>query len=559
MKKLLALVLALVMVLSVTVVASADTIKLEKHPYEKPVRELPYYHYQTVPDSIQTPSFTVTSDWDANATTKKGTVTFAFNTTKDATVADMVANIRVYDENYDPTKTAKENKMYQVWDSNTIITGDDKDAYDYKNNFSYNAKTGKLELTFKDLPILDADSGELKNCSKLTLVTTGTKWGLNNKGEKEAQGTVNYVMNFEWNPKTDKMEVVGSDITSTIYNYSTDAVEATTVEYYANGNPKSVTIKHIDTNHVAGTQVNTDEYQHDYQEGADNDHTDHRYAEATFYYTEEGKLDYYWYNTEVDGSNKQPTTPNDFYVTATGDVMNATVNVKGIEYKYYTKDYWVNVMGKKPSEVTPGMLGWFVPNGVDTLGVAVAAPEGYENGFANTVHLFATRHWYPKNTVGVVGLSLRDEYPGLTDKWINIVPVDLTVQGTQEIELVAGNMFHIGKAFVDVDGDNVTVTYSYTNNVTEAFSECVKWFKNVDEITTEFCENPTSDLVFGQPVSIANDLGGQEVALLYICNSATYYQTFITKQDAPTRYYENLKKWQNYRAGLYELLEKIPE
>lgn len=556
MKKLLALVLALVMVLSVTVVASADTIKLEKHPYEKPVRELPYYHYQTVPDSIQTPSFTVTSDWDANATTKKGTVTFAFNTTKDATVADMVANIQLYDSRYDPKKSAAENKPFLVWDKNTVI-GEEK--YDYTKNFSYNTNTGKLELTFQDLPILNATTGELDTCKELTLVTTGTKWGLNKQGEKEAQGTVNYEMNFKWNPKTDKMEVVDSKtkITSTIYDYSTDAVEATTVEYYANGNPKSVTIKHIDTNHVAGTQVNTEEYQHDYQEGADNDHTDHRYAEATFYYTEEGKLDYYWYNTEVDGSDKQPTTPNDFFVTATGDVMNATVNVKGIEYTYYTKDYYVNVLHQNANTVTPDKLGWFTT--INGVVVACAAPEGYENGFANTVHLFATRHWYPKNTVGVVGLSLRDEYPGLTDKWINIVPVDLTVQGTQEIELVAGNMFHIGKAFVDVDGDNVTVTYSYTNNVTEAFSECVKWFKNVDEITTEFCENPTSDLVFGQPVSIANDLGGQEVALLYICNSATYYQTFITKQDAPTRYYENLKKWQNYRAGLYELMDKIPE
>lgn len=544
MKKLLALVLALVMVFSVTVVASASPIKLEKHPYEEPNRELPYYHYETVPDSINLPSYKVTTDWDANGInestgTMRGTMTVAFDTSKDATVVDIIKNMKVINKKGEPVP-------------------------DDKVSWNYNTKTGKLELKVEDVNFL-------KKMGEFSLQSIGTKRVLKD-GKLVDAGTVDYTVNFKWNDKTDKADVVGTEIQSDIYDYSKDGVQASTVEYYANGNPKSVTIWHIDTNHVAGVEVGTDEFDHAFQVGRDEDHTDHRYAEATFYYTEKGKLDYYTYWTEDDG--KDAITENNFCITATGDVMRAYVNVKGINYGYYTKDYYVNVLNMDPKAVTPDMLGWFVTvpdldsegnqkqdeDGHDLyIDVPVAAPEGYENGFKDTVHLFATRHWYPKNTVGVVGLSLRDEYPGLTDKWINIVPVDLTVQGTQEIELVAGNMFHIGKAFVEVDGDNVTVTYSYTNNVTEAFSECVKWFKNKDEITTEFCENPTSDLVFGQPVSIANDLGGQEVALLYICNSATYYQTFITKQDAPTRYYENLKKWQNYRAGLYELMDKIPE
>lgn len=535
MKKLLALVLALVMVLSVTSVASAKGIALEKHPYEKPNRELPYYHYQTVPKSITTPTIKVTTDWDANGVwtdekDPRGTLTVAFDTSKDAVVADIIKNMKV----------------------KSLTTGD---VVADDVSWAYNTKTGKLELTVKNLKFYD-------NFKNFYLESWGQNKYIDKNGVLQNDGVTNYRVDFEWDPKTDTAKVTGTNITSTIYTYGTDGIKAETTEYYANGNPMTVTVKHIDADKYDGIKDGTvvgDKDDHDYMADTKEDHTDHRYAEVTFHYTEKGKLDYYEYKTEIDSSNVEPTTPNEFIVTATGDVMNATVNVKGIEYKYYTKEYWTTVGGLRPEQVTPNLLGWFIDNGVDTLGVAVAAPEGYENGFANTVHLFATRHWYPKNTVGVVGLSLRDEYPGLTDKWINIVPVDLTVQGTQEIELVAGNMFHIGKAFVDVDGDNVTVTYSYTSNVTEAFSECVKWFKNVDEITTEFCENPTSEMVFGQPVSIANDLGGQEVALLYICNSATYYQTFITKQDAPTRYYENLKKWQNYRAGLYELLEKIPE
>lgn len=529
MKKLLALVLALVMVFGVAVTASASPIKLEKHPYEKPARELPYYHYETVPDSIKLPSYKVTTDWDANGKDAegktRGTLTVAFDTSKDATVADIINNMKVIDK-----------------DGSEVVGAD--------VSWAINKKTGKLELTVKNLKFTE-------NLAKFSLVSTGTKQVLKD-GKLVDAGTVDYKVDFKWDDKTDTAKVDGTEISSDIYDYSKDGVQASTVEYYANGNPKNVTIWHIDTNHVAGVEVGTDEFDHAFQVGTDKDHTDHRYAVATFHYTEKGKLDYYAYATEDNG--KDAITENDFCITATGDVMAATVNVKGINYDYYTKDYWVKVEGMDPNAVTADMIGWFIPDpSGSNMGIPVAAPEGYENGFKDTVHLFATRHWYPKNTVGVVGLSLRDEYPGLTDKWINIVPVDLTVQGTQEIELVAGNMFHIGKAFVDVDGDNVTVTYSYTNNVTEAFSECMKWFKNVDEITTEFCENPTSETVFGQPVSIANDLGGQEVALLYICNSATYYQTFITKQDAPTRYYENLKKWQKYRAGLYDLLEKIPE
>lgn len=167
------------------------------------------------------------------------------------------------------------------------------------------------------------------------------------------------------------------------------------------------------------------------------------------------------------------------------------------------------------------------------------------------------RHYYPKNHIGLVGISLHDEFPGLTDKWYNVVPVDLTVQGTREYTLIAGNMFMIGKVNVTVQEDYVTVSYAYNDTVYEVESECMKWFKNVNEITTEFFENPTSDMKFGQPVSIKNDLGGQEVALLFIRNVASY--GLRSSQGNDLRYDKNLKKWQDYRSELYELMKRIPE
>ncbi len=549
MKKLLALVLALVMVLSVTAAASASPIKLEKHPYEKPNRELPYETWQTVPDSIATPNLSVKTDWDANVDPKTGKITgkitVRFGEVDSVLAADLINNMDIYHVNNDGSR-------------GEAFSSDER-------KFTMDTKTGELLLNFDkaDIDWLKKNEGGKFMLASNAFVPTLDK---DNKWDYNKGDAVQFELTYEWDDKTDSAALKKYTIKNHYdeQKYSTDGVAVSEVEYYPNGKCKSVTLQHVDGD-------NRNNWSHDY---TDDDHTDHRYDWITLNYDEKtGKLTNYEYWTEND--YKDALTADNYTMSAAGDVLKAIVNVKGIDYEYKTLEYYTQIEGLKASQVTTNMLGWFMSYQqfdekgnavVDAQGnyvyvtVPCAAPEGYEKGFKDTVHLFAKRHWYPKNTIGVVGLSLRDEYPGLTDKWINIVPVDLTIQGTQTIELVAGNMFHIGKAFVDVDGDNVTVTYSYTNNVTEAFSECVKWFKNVDEITTEFCENPTSETVFGQPVSIANDLGGQEVALLYICNSATYYQTFITTQDAPNRYYENLKKWrEKYRPALYELMEKIPE
>lgn len=53
----------------------------------------------------------------------------------------------------------------------------------------------------------------------------------------------------------------------------------------------------------------------------------------------------------------------------------------------------------------------------------------------------ASGTWYPNNTVGVIGVSLRDRFPALTSKWYHVLPVDLTQQGTQSFKLVASNLY----------------------------------------------------------------------------------------------------------------------
>lgn len=171
--------------------------------------------------------------------------------------------------------------------------------------------------------------------------------------------------------------------------------------------------------------------------------------------------------------------------------------------------------------------------------------------------------WYSHNTQGLVGLPLRDLYPDLTDRWYNVVPVDLTVQGRQAYPLVASNLFHMGTAYVDILGDSVTVTYKTPGTKWTAYlsveDEALAWFTAASDITAEFLENPVGEVAFGEPVSISESLNGQDVALLFICNHVTYRQPCLGDDGYLTRYWPNLPEWKTYRQELMELLEQMGE
>lgn len=167
--------------------------------------------------------------------------------------------------------------------------------------------------------------------------------------------------------------------------------------------------------------------------------------------------------------------------------------------------------------------------------------------------------WYPDNTMGVLGLPLRDTVPGLTKKWYHVVPVDLTVDGTTTIPLVASNLYFISNAYVTVAGDSVTVTYDGLSPHGYGWidDECVAWFTSLDQITTEWLENPESDLAFGQEISRAADLDNAEIALLFVCNRVTYRQPYYSNNAYLPRYWPNLAQWKAYRADLTSLLDQM--
>ncbi len=168
--------------------------------------------------------------------------------------------------------------------------------------------------------------------------------------------------------------------------------------------------------------------------------------------------------------------------------------------------------------------------------------------------------WYGNNTAGVIGISLRDTYPTLTKKWYHVVPVDLSQDGTQTLPIVASNMYYMGNVTVTVAGDSVTTTYAYPKNPTfEIYpkDECLAWFTGVEEITSQFLENPASDMKFGTAISKEKDLNGQECALLFVCNHLTYRVPFNSKGASPTRFWPNHPKMASYFATAKTMMEAV--
>lgn len=153
--------------------------------------------------------------------------------------------------------------------------------------------------------------------------------------------------------------------------------------------------------------------------------------------------------------------------------------------------------------------------------------------------------------VCAAGLPLQDEDPTLTAKWYNAIPIDLTQEGTQTVQLVVANTYYIGTADVTVADGCVTVTYEMNDRSTKVSSEVLQWFTSMDDVTAEFLAEPAGEYAFGEPVSIAQELKSAKVALLYICNKVTY----VSNNEKLVRYWANLDQWKAARADMRALMD----
>lgn len=169
-----------------------------------------------------------------------------------------------------------------------------------------------------------------------------------------------------------------------------------------------------------------------------------------------------------------------------------------------------------------------------------------------------TAVWYTNNTACCFGPAFRDIKPTLTDKWYTFTPLDLTKQGTREFDYVASNMYVIGKVYVTVRGDDVTVTYHNfyedQGGNTETLSEFLYFFhdlKSVREVEPENMGIPGFE--FGRKISIENDLEGDTNVLLFIRNRVTY-RNFATNSQKLTRFWPNLPERKALREEMIRLM-----
>ena len=197
--------------------------------------------------------------------------------------------------------------------------------------------------------------------------------------------------------------------------------------------------------------------------------------------------------------------------------------------------------------------GWYDENGTPVSGPDLSFMRRYLDYQA------IDGEWYHNNTMSLLGLSLRDMYPNLTNKWYQVVPVDLTQDGVFRFSTVASNEYYLGSCIVTIQDGTVTTDYTIPSGCVDPISNCLMWFTDIGDITAEFLENPVGSYEFGQPVSIEDDLKGQDIALLFICNRITYRVPITDTYMMPLPLSRTNVGVQKLLAGYEALLEKMSQ
>lgn len=157
--------------------------------------------------------------------------------------------------------------------------------------------------------------------------------------------------------------------------------------------------------------------------------------------------------------------------------------------------------------------------------------------------------WYNSNTVGLAGLSLKDL--GIAEDWHNIVPVDVSETGYQVFTLVGADAHEIGHAFVAVNNGAVTVTCEYAGGPTAMIiehSQCIKWFTSLEEITAEALTSTEGGVACGEAVNLDG------VVYLSINNKVSWRSPINADGANLPRYWRNAPSWVTYRESLKTLL-----
>ena len=129
------------------------------------------------------------------------------------------------------------------------------------------------------------------------------------------------------------------------------------------------------------------------------------------------------------------------------------------------------------------------------------------------------------------GIRFRDLENPVTNKWYMFTPIDLSVDGEQTFDLIAGNKHKIGTVTVVVKEGAVTVSYELNKHsdikVIEEFMTILPSLAEVAELDFAVLTNYAYD----EAISIQDQLGGDTKVLLFICNQVVYEEGSFGIQD----------------------------
>lgn len=134
---------------------------------------------------------------------------------------------------------------------------------------------------------------------------------------------------------------------------------------------------------------------------------------------------------------------------------------------------------------------------------------------------------YDNNTVCSFGPQFREVSPRLTDLWYMFTPVDLSRDGTQTFDLIAGNMFVIGEVAVKVQNGKFQVDYHYNGPRIEIGREYFQIFSDYESIRAQNLDDfhAQKRFSYGRAYSIADKLEGDTDVILFVCNTVTFKKT----------------------------------
>lgn len=161
---------------------------------------------------------------------------------------------------------------------------------------------------------------------------------------------------------------------------------------------------------------------------------------------------------------------------------------------------------------------------------------------------------YDQNTVCSFGPQFREISRRITDEWYMFTPLDLSRDGTQTFDLIAGHMFVIGEVTVTVESGRFQVDYSYNSSQIEVGREYFQIFPDYESITFRDMENfhQNKRFSYGRSYSIADKLDGDTDVILFVCNTAT----FRDNTSGVTRYYSTHPDWVELREAMLEHIGK---